>query len=252
MKWPRSLLTAGVLLALFSIASSSQSTEHNENDLCTDDAHCLNGGRCQEANSVAPHRHCDCADGFSGPACERFCPMECQNGGICQVAPTGGAEGLLHEGRIYNPDDYTCKCYGHFTGSYCELPYTQCGKFKKCYNGGKCMAGDDLKHHCKCRYGFSGDSCETKAKLIDLSDATTVTTLVVLVVVLLVALVVLLRRKRKRPIPDFVKVQEEAMKKHLNRMPHVSFDDDISLYDDELSHVQVGPFGSDSKLTAIT
>lgn len=243
MKRSRAASTGGILVLFSALLPHSYGTEH-ENDLCIDDMHCFNGGKCQEANSVTPHRHCHCADGFSGPTCERFCPMQCQNGGSCHVAPTGGAEGLLNQGRTYDPEDYTCKCFGHFTGAFCEIPYKQCGRFEKCYNGGKCVAGDNLKHHCKCSHGYVGESCETKGQVIEVSDTTTEITLMVLVIVLAAALVLLLKRKRKMSIPDFVSVQEEAMKSHLKLMPHVSFDDD-------LSQVHVGPFGSETKLNAV-
>jgi hypothetical protein len=244
MKRSRECSSSSGLLILLAFLPQSHGTEH-ENDLCMDDAHCFNGGKCQEAHSEIPHRHCHCADGFSGPTCDRFCPLQCQNGGICHVAPTGGAEGLLHQGVNYDPEDYTCKCFGHYTGASCEIPYRQCGKSENCYNGGRCMAGDDdLKHHCKCSNGYIGASCETKSQLIEVSDTATQITLMVMVVVLAVALVLLLKRKRKKNIPDFVLVQQEAMKKQLKQMPHSS-------YNDEPLQVHVGPFGNESKLNAI-
>jgi LPXTG-motif cell wall-anchored protein len=108
------------------------------------------------------------------------------------------------------------------------------------------MVGDDLKHQCKCSHGYIGAACETRSELIKVSDTATEITLTVMLVVLAAALVLLLRRKRKKNIPDFVMVQQQAMKKQLKQMPHVS-------YNDEPLQVQehVGPFGNESKLNAV-
>ncbi|KAL3942977.1 MAG: hypothetical protein SGBAC_002928 [Bacillariaceae sp.] len=227
-----------LVMASSSVTASISENDHShDNDLCTDDDHCLNGGSCQEGNSLILHRHCLCAPGFSGPACQRFCPLDCKNGSYCHVAPTGGASGLLiDEGRIYDAEDYSCKCSGHFTGALCEIPYKGCGDSERCYNGGECVAGDDMRHHCQCKKGYAGDSCEIRT-LIDVreeSDAALEGILAALLILLSMALFFLLKRKRAKLTPDFVEVQRSALKYRMAAMPHASFDDESSTIHFEL------------------
>ncbi|CAJ1966907.1 unnamed protein product [Cylindrotheca closterium] len=223
-----------VTMAASSTTASDDDQTHVNHDLCSDDDHCLNGGSCQEGNSVVPHRHCLCGPGFSGPTCERFCPLDCKNGSYCHEAPTGGASGLLiDEGRIYDPEDYSCKCFGHFTGALCEIPYKGCGDSERCYNGGECVAGDDMRHHCKCKKGYIGDSCETRTSIVIKEESNTAleAVLVSLVIFLTVALAYLLKRKRINKLtPDFVEVQRLALEHKMAEMPHASFDDQSTIH----------------------
>ena len=235
MKSSPSIVTTILLLimASSSVIASSSNTDNSEQDnnphvdLCSNDDQCLNGGSCQEANSVIPHRHCLCTSGFSGPACERFCPLDCKNEGYCHVAPTGGASGLLiDQGRVFDPEDYSCKCVGYFTGVLCEIPYKRCGDSERCYNDGECVLGEDMRHRCNCKHGYSGDSCEIRTLTDD--DSTMEGILLAMVILLSVVLVYLLKRKRPNQTPDFVQVQRAALKHKMAAMPHASFDDESS------------------------
>ncbi len=129
-------------------------------DVCTMNQHCMNGGTCVSANDVYDHRHCVCQDGFSGPRCSHFCPLECQNGGFCTLTPRGGALGDQEQKPTYHASDYMCKCHGYFMGNTCEIPYSNCGGQTKCFNGGKCSSNVDGTHSCQCPPMFTGDSCE--------------------------------------------------------------------------------------------
>ena len=165
-------------------------------------------------------RYCECQDGFSGPRCSKYCPLDCQNGGYCMVTPVGGALGLEEQLPTYDPNDYMCKCYGHFTGKLCDIPYTNCGESERCYNGGECLVGDDMKHKCSCSIGFSGDSCEIRLDIkeevaVVMTDEGRFAVLILssLFVVLGIALCVMLRRRRKLPVdlpPKHIHVDSSA------------------------------------------
>jgi hypothetical protein len=79
--------------------------------VCTDHTDCHNGGICQASsfslssssatNSTATSStqlrgtkntyHCHCPMGFSGPRCTRYCPLSCQNGGMCTTIYGGSS-----------------------------------------------------------------------------------------------------------------------------------------------------------------
>jgi hypothetical protein len=188
-------------------------------DICNVDSHCLNGGKCMPANDVTNFRHCHCQDGFSGPRCSRFCPFDCQNGGYCRVTPLGAATGLREPSGPYNPDNYMCKCFGHFTGSLCEIPYSNCGDEERCYNGGRCVLGEDMVHRCSCPQGYGGNSCETPVAVKADSEIVTeegkivITVLSIMLLFLGATLFILVQRKRLSPPPKFIIVNDDPGEK---------------------------------------
>jgi hypothetical protein len=135
-------------------------------DVCTLNEHCMNAGKCVSASEEMGYRHCVCKEGFSGPRCSRYCPLNCENGGYCTVKPRGGALGADEQTPTYVESGYMCKCFGHFTGRSCETPYINCGDRKKCFNGGECKSKDDLDFSadqpCRCQPSYQGPSCETE------------------------------------------------------------------------------------------
>jgi hypothetical protein len=213
------------LVLLFVAGGSWVSAWEPSSDICTIDSHCLNGGNCMPANEVTSFKHCHCKDGFSGPRCSRFCPYDCMNGGYCTVTPQGDAIGLQEQTPTYDPEDYMCKCFGHFTGKLCDIPYTNCGDEERCYHGGQCLLGEDMKHKCSCPGGFTGDSCETTVQGLQgekMTEQGRKTMLVssILVVILGAGLVLIVQRQRSKP-PKFivVKGQEEEDYQYDHRYP---------------------------------
>ena len=94
-------------------------------DTCTRDEQCTNGGLCEFLNEDGMvFRRCRCPEGFGGVRCERNCPLECENGGVC-IASKKIEVAYLHGAS--HKDDYSCKCRGYFMGELCEVPYTNCG-----------------------------------------------------------------------------------------------------------------------------
>lgn len=135
-------------------------------DICTMDQHCMNGGSCESANEEVDHRHCICAKDYSGTRCSHFCPLQCQNGGYCTLKPRGGALGVQEQTPTFNAEDYMCKCFGHYAGESCEIPYNNCGDNTRCYHGGECIQRDSKEYSsdqpCRCQPGFGGPSCDTR------------------------------------------------------------------------------------------
>lgn len=137
-----------------------------DGDKCKMDAHCLNGGSCLPDNEdKLGKKRCFCQEGYSGPRCSRFCPLDCQNGGYCTLIPKGGALGLEEQTPTYDPADYMCKCFGYFKGTLCEIPVVKCGGSGECQNGGTCIDTDAGARECRCEEGFSGDSCQDETIL---------------------------------------------------------------------------------------
>jgi hypothetical protein len=167
------------------------------------------------ANDVTNFRHCHCQDGFSGPRCSRFCPFDCQNGGYCRVTPQGGASGRQEQTGPYSSNDYTCKCFGHFTGLLCETPYENCGDEERCYNGGQCVVGEDMIHRCTCPRGYGGESCETHVAVKAEPEAlpeegiVAITVLAIMVLMMGAALFILVRKKRRSPPTKISFVDED-------------------------------------------
>jgi hypothetical protein len=70
----------------------------------------------------------------------------------------------------FDPEYYMCKCHGYFTGPLCEIPYLNCGKNQRCFNGGTCLYDDDAPSvapntpiGCSCPESFDGEFCQNKA-----------------------------------------------------------------------------------------
>lgn len=207
---------------------------HTEKGFCNDDSDC-NGGKCQLAEHGVQHKHCYCPDYYSGNRCERYCPLQCQNGGLCIVTPLGGVEDLVDDYYGYDEDEYTCKCFGHYFGPLCEIPYKVCGKAERCFNGGKCIYDrNDLKHKCKCRDGYGGDDCKTivETPIVKKNDSSEITTILVLLFLLGAILTYLLKRKRSANIPDFVSLEQEAREKYLRTTSSFSTDMPCGSYSD--------------------
>lgn len=200
-------------------------------DMCTLDAHCLNGGECMPPNEGTNFKHCHCQPGFSGPRCSRFCPLECKNGGYCTVTPQGSALGLQEQIPTYDPNDYTCKCFGHFAGPNCDIPYVNCGK-SRCFNKGVCLVGDKMLHQCSCPKAFGGDSCETElsedSPALSKGGKNTVLVISIMLACLGINLVVAVMRKRESPPESIEIIPREEEEEHQKKS---GYTDSIVIYD---------------------
>jgi len=179
---------------------------------CVMNQHCMNDGTCVKVededtettttdsnnsnNNNGSHRYCVCREGFSGPRCSRYCPLECLNGGYCTMKSTGGVLGIEDFDPTYIDSDYVCKCRGHFTGQNCEIPYQNCGNNIRCFHGGKCLlstnvhtsgeGGDNnnnkkknedseeipvsIELPCQCQSGYTGPYCENEVSSEDTKE----------------------------------------------------------------------------------
>lgn len=78
-----------------------------------DGVECLNGGKCVVNNGIA---ECDCADGYSGPACENYDAcwnIECDKNANSQFTP---------ESPVYNTVSKACECFCQtgYEGDQCD------------------------------------------------------------------------------------------------------------------------------------
>jgi hypothetical protein len=136
-------------------------------DACQDNADCQNGGSCvSDAASGVFHsneggggQYCKCINGYTGPQCAIYCPLECQNGGTCEYTPTEHSSTPLFS-------DYECKCRSQFKGTLCEIPYIECPDGLQCLNGAGCKISDDnddadrVTYSCVCQDSHEGTFCE--------------------------------------------------------------------------------------------
>jgi hypothetical protein len=172
---------------------------------CTNDAQCLNGGTCTPTTSFNGTeseyaRTCKCPRGYGGSHCQDHCPLQCQNGGYCQLldgrdpAHYGGSRGSSGSSStnlesLYDSSytgssstsrssssssasagSYQCKCRGLYAGKLCNVPYQNCpGGGRKCYNGGSCVSAAASStsqaasnKYCDCPEGFGGISCDQR------------------------------------------------------------------------------------------
>jgi hypothetical protein len=133
-------------------------------DACLTSNQCLNGGTCFEADGdTSDFRHCHCPEGFGGFRCENYCPLECQNYGVCQqVGSSNSIDHYIHNTKT-NKNSYVCKCKGSFTGLLCQTPFVNCGGHQ-CLNGATCPDSRAeffvTKDWCKCADGYDGDLCQ--------------------------------------------------------------------------------------------
>jgi hypothetical protein len=150
------------MVAADATTTTTTITTAQHKDLCTMNQQCLNGGKCVDANESVAYKHCECAEGYSGPHCSRHCPLQCQNGGYCTFNPRGGARGDQDQNPSHRPSEFICKCHGYFMGTLCEVPYTNCGNQVQCLNGGTCVTNsEDGSHSCQCPEEYTGEVCET-------------------------------------------------------------------------------------------
>ncbi|CAK9077426.1 unnamed protein product [Durusdinium trenchii] len=118
---------------------------------------------CNQRGVCSPAGKCRCDAGYSGPACEAFCPNACSGQGRCIE---GGC--LCFAGFSGSDCSVQSCCNGH--GS-CEVPGTclcdagwggpECSvellcKDPTCSNHGTCLKGK-----CHCEEGWGSESCET-------------------------------------------------------------------------------------------
>lgn len=158
------------ILCFSQLALVATAEEILAEDACTMNQHCLNGGTCNVVPATSTgYRTCHCQDGYSGPRCSQYCPLDCQNGGYCTKIPHGGVLGIEEPIASFDPSDYMCKCFGHYTGTVCEIPFTNCGDQVRCYHGGECILTEDLIHQCQCPSGYTGESCETVVAGMDIA-----------------------------------------------------------------------------------
>ena len=188
--------------------------------LCQADAQCLHGGHCVRTQGAVFHNpgefnYCSCAESFGGQRCESFCPLQCQNGGIC-YAKGGGSSTKPEEATAADPEhpfssDYACKCLGRWTGTVCDVAYENCGNGLQCFNGGTCVLAEGEQendyYECRCPAGYGGPSCRDESLLTEatqqrdalLGISKTGAALLSLAMVVLPGLaLILLRRRRQR------------------------------------------------------
>jgi hypothetical protein len=134
---------------------------------CESDDQCLNGGKCRDnSNDTGSFNQCDCVAGYGGNRCENYCPLECEHGGYCRY---NGDLSTLNQHDI-QPEDYMCKCLGHYKGTVCEIPYENCGDGGQCFYGGSCRDEEGQASSCNCPAGHEGPSCETEVSFPEESD----------------------------------------------------------------------------------
>lgn len=126
---------------------------------CDRNEDCRNGGHCK-FDAKQGISTCQCADRYFGLKCSRYCPLTCQNDGICRFKEDSGEEYLY--GLDTNVDHYECKCLGGFAGRQCEAPVVACPDGTSCLNGGECTekGPNSTIYKCTCPYGIDGEHCE--------------------------------------------------------------------------------------------
>jgi hypothetical protein len=191
------------------------SVQQIPSNVCQNDLNCLNDGKCiatpfiamnttTRTNATYYYKQCHCNHGFYGNRCEHYCPYECMNGGVCYY--TGNiVSSTKEENAVYDTtnqmvhfhlSDYACKCYGYYTGSLCQTPYTNCGDYRtnitttttsntattvqnvQCYNGGNCLdepiqvntsVGNETieeLQYCQCPTNYTGLDCSIPIRMI--------------------------------------------------------------------------------------
>lgn len=214
----RSVLFLG--LAVF-LSHSSKTVHAQRHDVCASDVQCLNEGKCQLVDHAETdvnidgnidgdqHRHCVCKPEFGGSRCEKFCPLNCLNGGYCRFNSDKSTMSY-HERFDANPLDYSCECFGYFKGTFCEIPYENCSDGRQCFHGGQCTAAKSKKKTaCACPEGFSGGNCAVDLSMVKLGRASSSSNksnragpivagiFVPIIAIALIYAVVVYRRRRK-------------------------------------------------------
>jgi len=117
---------------------------------------CQGNGKCNEDGS------CSCYTGYSGVACQDFCPNLCSGQGQCSdgiclcLAGFAGADCSISvccsgHGDCTVPE--TCVCQPGWVGDMCQLPMP-CPD-PTCSSHGQCLSGQ-----CMCDPGWGGSTCE--------------------------------------------------------------------------------------------
>lgn len=116
---------------------------------------CNNRGTCSRLGE------CQCFAGYSGSACQSFCPNECSHQGACVESACLCFAGFLGidcsirgccNGHGSCDNLGTCTCDAGYSGDDCATKLV-CAD-PRCSGHGSCMNG-----MCKCSIGFSGPSC---------------------------------------------------------------------------------------------
>jgi hypothetical protein len=219
-----SLLSVFLWLLLLSNSLSNTHAQERHEHVCDADRDCLNEAKCKlvhhdgnhgsgggDDGNIYLHRHCVCPPEFGGSRCEKFCPLECLNGGYCRF---DGDTARIHQLQFYDTDldDYMCKCMGYFTGTLCEIPYENCLEGRQCFHGGRCQdedqdedtSGKSNKNTvCACPEGFNGPSCEVDLSKIQVGESSSpargpVLTGVLVPMIAVAALIAALVHRRRR------------------------------------------------------
>lgn len=126
--------------------------------ICPED--CNGFGKCND-NGM-----CRCFSGYSGVACENFCPNLCSGRGECTdgqclcLAGWGGVDCSIKtccSGHGQCPMPGTCVCDKGWMGEQCGIAM-QCAD-PECSSHGKCEQGE-----CDCDPGWTGDVCDGEPK----------------------------------------------------------------------------------------
>ena len=156
-----------VLIAL--CVGLSPTSAFPSHDTCETNDQCLHGGLCHSADSdTGTYRHCHCHRDYGGHRCERYCPLICENGGVCHETENseGGGSFAFDTASRYKEEPYYCSCLGYWTGPTCSTPYVNCPDGRQCLNGGKCLKDVDSTtsgSYCDCPTEFVGRACEILA-----------------------------------------------------------------------------------------
>ena len=90
------------------------------------------------------------------PSHDEFMTLDLANPSDTNPKESGTNDG---DDESTNFQDYACHCKGLFTGSLCDIPYTNCGDMTRCFYGGKCQL-DSITEPCQCAPGYMGRYCE--------------------------------------------------------------------------------------------
>lgn len=211
---------------------------------CDRNEDCRNGGICK-FNTTTGVSECDCAERYIGPKCTRYCPLQCENDGICRFRAGHGEDEHLY-GLDTNIEHYECKCMPGFTGRRCQAPFVECPDGRQCLNGGECTetSQNSTVYTCVCPYGFEGKQCAspneertyqkgpvTKDEPISHGGMVSI---VLASLVVVVAIVLSIRKKRRmgRSLPHSEFDDGLMMLGRYSDAPSVNNDDDDK-YDDE-------------------
>lgn len=203
----RTAVTLACLQAFYLIPMSYAMRALSSTSSCDRNEDCRNGGVCKFHADTGVSM-CECLERYFGPTCTRYCPLQCQNEGICRFK--GDDIGFQHlHGQDMTADHYECKCRGDFTGKFCEAPFESCPDGSQCLNGGECteVNGNSSSYKCTCPFGLDGDRCEgseetrtyTKGPVTrePVSGGSIAGIIVALVAVAVVAVIIARRHRRK-------------------------------------------------------